>query len=178
MNTSLKHHDYQYMYGLNVLSKTYNSGSGGGGFYICDVNDVVNWIFLYQEGKIHEIQIPDNTWITKHNTKYKVNQLILGPGISINDFVKKHSFEKEFVTKNSSYLRYVDEQTPELCEQAVRGAGYSIEYVKKQTKELCEIAIKNCYTAIKHVKEQTPYLCELALSHLRCESNQSYRSRK
>ena len=146
MHKSLKHYDYQYKYGLNILSNTYPQHK-----YVSDIDNIVEWVYLHPNGKIHEIQVPDNAQITVHDKMYKVNQLILGPGLSINEFVKNHKLEKQFVTHEPLYLRYVDRQTPELCEQAINRNYSALFYVKRQTKKMCEFALKQNPRAILYI---------------------------
>ena len=40
------------------------------------------------------------------------------------------------VTQNGWLVRYVKEQTPEICLAAVKQNGWTLEYVKKQTPEI------------------------------------------
>lgn len=41
--------------------------------------------------------------------------------------------------------------------------GRLIRYVKDQTHEMCIASIKNNWTALKYIKDQTPLLCKLAV---------------
>lgn len=76
-------------------------------------------------------------------------------------FVKEQTTEIciEAVRSNFKALEFVKEQTPELCLEAVRNDGNALRYVKEQTTELCLGAVSNCSWALKYVKEQTPEIC-------------------
>ena len=40
-------------------------------------------------------------------------------------------------------LRFIQEQTPEVCLAAVQQSGWALQFVKVQTPELCLVAIKH-----------------------------------
>jgi hypothetical protein len=62
-------------------------------------------------------------------------------------------------------LKYVKEQTPELCFAAVKNNICSLKFVNKQTPELCLAAVKKDASSIQLVKEQTNELCLIALKN-------------
>ena len=55
-------------------------------------------------------------------------------------------------------LQYVNEQTHELCLEAVKQNGSALRFVKKQTPEICLAAVKQ-NGALQFVMEQTPEIC-------------------
>jgi len=57
----------------------------------------------------------------------------------------------------------IEEQTPEVCLEAVKGWGYTITYIKNQTPELCWIAIRNCPVAIEVIRKPTKEMWDEAL---------------
>ena len=65
----------------------------------------------------------------------------------------------EAVKQDGLALRYVKEQTPEICLEAVKQNGYALQYVKEQTEEICLEAIKRYVYALRYVKDQTPEIC-------------------
>ena len=71
--------------------------------------------------------------------------------------------EKKMYKKHAKSLKYVKEQTPELCLEAVKSVGYSLEYVIHQTPEICIEAVKNWAGALQQVKKQTPEICLAAV---------------
>ncbi len=60
--------------------------------------------------------------------------------------------------ENGYALRFVKEQTPEICLQAVKQYGLALQYVKEQTFEMCLEAVKQNGNALKYVINQTPLI--------------------
>ncbi|MEG1801754.1 MAG: DUF4116 domain-containing protein, partial [Oscillospiraceae bacterium] len=76
-------------------------------------------------------------------------------------------------------LKYVKEQTPELCMAAVvQNYVWALEYVKEQTPEICMAAVQNNWGTLQYVKEQTPELCMAAVQQdgraLDCVNNKTF----
>jgi len=69
----------------------------------------------------------------------------------------------EAVKRNGYALKYVKDQTPEICTEAVKRNGYALRYVKDQTPEICTEAVKRNGYALKYVKDQTPEICTEAV---------------
>lgn len=69
----------------------------------------------------------------------------------------------EAVKQNGLALRFVETQTPEICLEAVRNDGWALQYVNEQTEELYLEAAKQDGTALFHVKKRTPRVCLEAL---------------
>ena len=65
----------------------------------------------------------------------------------------------EVVKQDGWALRYVKEQTPEICLEAVKKNGYALQFVKDQTEEICLEAVKQNGYALQYVKEQTEEIC-------------------
>jgi hypothetical protein len=80
-------------------------------------------------------------------------------------FVKEQTHEMclAAVKRNGYILQYVREQTPEICLAAVKQNGYALKYVQEQTPEICLAAVRDVGFAIDKVKEQTPELCLVAV---------------
>jgi len=52
-------------------------------------------------------------------------------------------------------LKFVENQTPEICLAAVKQDGYALEFVKNQTLEICLAAVRSRGLALRYVKDQT-----------------------
>jgi len=74
----------------------------------------------------------------------------------------------ERVKKRGIRLRYVCEQTGEICLEAVKQNGWALEYVKEQTREICLEAVKENGLALMCVKEQTREICLEAVKRDGC----------
>ena len=59
----------------------------------------------------------------------------------------------EMVKRNGMALRFVKEQTPEICLAAVQQDGLALKYVKEQTPEICSAAVKQNSKAHKYVRK-------------------------
>ena len=51
-------------------------------------------------------------------------------------------------------LKYVKEQTEEICLIAVQQSGKTLEYVKEQTEEICLTAVQQYSWVLKYVKDE------------------------
>lgn len=69
----------------------------------------------------------------------------------------------EFVKETGYGLRYVKEQTEEICMAAIKNDPYSIRYVLVQSEELCLAAVEQDGHTLQYVKEQTPKICIAAV---------------
>ena len=69
----------------------------------------------------------------------------------------------EQVKQDGLFLKYVKNQTPELCIEAVKGSGMALQYVKRQTPEICLAAVQQNSEALQYVKDQTPEICLAAV---------------
>ena len=72
---------------------------------------------------------------------------------------------KYVLNKKGRLLKYVKNQTPELCLIAVSNNGEALEFVKNQTEEICWAAIKQDGNAIYFAKEQTYEMCMYAINN-------------
>jgi len=57
------------------------------------------------------------------------------------------------VSNDGMLLRYVKNQTKEICLKAVKQDGIALQYVKNQTEAICIEAIKQHRDALKYVNE-------------------------
>ena len=57
------------------------------------------------------------------------------------------------VEKDGYALKYVKEQTHEICIKAVEENGLALKYVKDQTPEICIKAVEENGDALQYVKE-------------------------
>lgn len=60
-------------------------------------------------------------------------------------------------------LRYVREQTPDVCKEAVRSRSFALQFVREQTQEICLAAVYQNGRALQFVREQTPEICLAAV---------------
>ena len=55
------------------------------------------------------------------------------------------------VKKDGYALRYVNEQTEQICIEAVKQSGFALRYVNKQTEAICIEAVKQDEDALRFV---------------------------
>ncbi|MCC0726709.1 DUF4116 domain-containing protein [Clostridioides sp. ZZV14-6045] len=67
------------------------------------------------------------------------------------------------VRQDGLALRYIKNQTEEICMEAVKQDGRALKYVKNQTEEICIEAVKEDGLTLIEVKEQTDKICKEAL---------------
>ena len=85
----------------------------------------------------------------------------------------------EAVKENGRALQYVENQTPKLCLEAIKQNGEALEYVKDQSEEICLEAVKQQGWALNYVENQTKEmdLINRSLRHYKLESYREIRSR-
>jgi hypothetical protein len=55
--------------------------------------------------------------------------------------------------QNYKALKYVKDQTEEICLEAVKQNGYALQYVKEQTEAICLEAVKEDGDAFQYVEK-------------------------
>lgn len=73
------------------------------------------------------------------------------------------AFEKSLLSSNGNALKYVTNQTEELCILAVQQNGLVLRHVINQTEAICKIAVQQNGKLLYYVKEQTNDICALAV---------------
>lgn len=56
------------------------------------------------------------------------------------------------------FLRYIREQTVDLCLTAVRQNGLALKHVVKQTEVIVKAAVENNHDALRYVNQEFMYL--------------------
>ena len=79
---------------------------------------------------------------------------------------KRIDFYVNIVKKDWSYLAQIEEQTPEICLEAVNQNGLALKHVKNQTPDICLAAVMQCESALSYVIMQTPDICIAAVTVL------------
>ena len=60
-------------------------------------------------------------------------------------------------------LQFIEDQTEEMCLEAVRHMGMALRYVKEQTEEICLVAVRDDGLSLMYVRNQTPEICLAAV---------------
>lgn len=175
------HHKFHYKTGLNKDNMEFNpSGScKSGGIYFCDETELIKYLESYEENNfvwIREVEIPDDARVYVDHLKYKTNQIILKKRMHLDDFRIKNITMMDLIV-NARLLKFIENQTEELCKIMMRTNPFALEFVRNQTEEMCEIAIRIYPFVLKFVKNQTDKLCKIAIIinplALKCVKNQT-----
>lgn len=75
------------------------------------------------------------------------------------------------VKQDGDALVFVKEQDDEICMAAVKQLPYAIRYVENQTEEICLEAVKKYYDAIHYIKNPTDKVTQVALFSKTLENN-------
>ncbi len=179
LNKDLKHHGFQYKEGLNVDTVPFNPSGDceSGGLYYATTEHIFK--FLSFGYFIADVTIPQDAKVYETKGKFKADRIILSNIRRVEVYINSLPYESQLnaVKQNGYLLKYVKNQTPELCLDALKQNGYALRYVKEQTPEICLTAVKRYGHALQYVKEQTPEICMDAVKRngmaLECVLNQT-----
>lgn len=148
------HHGLKYRKGLNRDPIPFNPdprGCSPGGLYFFSEADLVNWNRWIVDIPywIRRVRIPKNAQVFRELGKSKASELFLYPRerFQPNRLEKYINFDDEevaleIVRENGMNLRYIsNNQTTEICFQAVRANPFALIHVKDQTYSICKLAV-------------------------------------
>jgi hypothetical protein len=153
-----KHNNVTLLHGLNVDSSVK--------FYFWEINNL--HLNIPNRSYIATITIPQDAFIYI-GEDFSTNQIILDLNnkVSVCEFYDwgDNQVCKKIISKNGDLLRYVKNQTEEICIMAVIERNFfdTLKWVKNQTNSICEAAVTRNGHALQFVKHQTDYICELAV---------------
>jgi hypothetical protein len=137
-NKNLKHNEFTYKEGLNIDHIPFNPTGTckEGGLYFCEANDV--HLYLNYGTLMADVEIPPGAQVYHGSNKLKADKIIITNIRPIEDHIlwSDPDFCRIVVTHDSFALRFVKEQTDELCNLAVPKTGEAL-----LTDELCKIAV-------------------------------------
>lgn len=126
--------------------------------------DLANVIRHYKcNDMVYAVSIPYDANMFKQYMIYRSNCII------VNNFPVRVD---EFVTKNADFfvehsgglaLKFVENQSNELCMKAVGINGFALEYVKNKTYDVCMKALDICGMALKYIDNQMYSMCMKAV---------------
>lgn len=167
LNEEKIHHGFQYEMGLNIDTKEFYPYGDccAGGLYFTTENDICDYLWFGTE--IAVIEIPDDARVYIEKKKFKSDRIVIVSSIDIVSFIRKEVNAKPsvYLKQNPELLKYVENQTPKMCMEAVGRFGFVLCHVKDQTPELCLTAVKQNGYALKYIKNQTPELCSIAIQN-------------
>ncbi len=189
MNNNDTHYNMTYKDGFNtdILDFNPNNKCSSGGMYFIDLYNFSRWDRYGDYLRIVSFKNSDNIYI--ENGKFKCHEFHLSKKILISDFINElnETFQYIIIKQNYKYLRYIDQnskiknkidtfysnitkfdkrtlkyiknQTEELCLEAVKNDGMSLEFIKNKTTKIYLEAVKNNGLALQFINEQTYEIC-------------------
>lgn len=163
------HNDFKFKTGLNIDIIPFESSDycSPGGLYFTDIDYLYKWIYYNDVPMewLRYVSIPEDAKVCVEDFKYKSDKFILSER---QEITLKHITTGDAmiaIQLNRMALKYVKEQTPELCMKAINLNSMTLQFVKEQTPELCMCAVENDGLSLQHVKEQTPEICMHAVEN-------------
>ena len=78
-------------------------------------------------------------------------------------YIHDKNFERIHFDNNANFstdaIKFIDNQTHNLCIVAVQNNGDALQFVKTQTDEICIAAVKKSFSALQYVEHQTDKIC-------------------
>jgi len=166
------HDGYKYKEGLNLLNGIFNNQKiyyDPGGLYFCRKRDIAKWIDYGEKNTyyIWDVVLCNDSKLVDMGDVLKTDKFILENKRTIwdNEEICKLAIKKNYIA-----LKFVKNQTDELCRYAIKlSDGNALKYVTNQTDELCRYAIQlSDGKALKYVTNQTDELCKYAIDNSVC----------
>ena len=191
INNDLCNRSFQFKIGLNVLIEPFNPNHGcvSGGFYFCNLHDLGFWLYLYPNGLIFEVILPEDVVCVHQYRKYKADKISIGNPMNIIAFIKKHNVAESYIISDPRNLQHIDFtsdqnlcitaikhnpnalalipphiQTNDMCLTAIKQNGNLLMFVSVQFPELCLAAVQQNGNALVYVKIQTHSICLAAVN--------------
>jgi hypothetical protein len=201
-NEEEEHNGFKFRTGLNEDTVPFNPNGwcSPGGIYFCEYGEMPKWLHYGTNGNMmmycRNVNIPNDSMVYIERGKYKANKVILGKRVKINEkayiaAVKYHDLLLRYVKDqteniciaaveyNSSEFEYVKNQTEKICMAAVQWNGLALKYVRNQTENICMAAVQQNGLALKYVRNQTEKICieavqqnGLALKYVRNQTDE------
>jgi len=145
-----------------IISNSYYSG----GLYFVPASKLYTKIHF--GSLIMEIILCDDAvfYFDEKYKIYKTNKFIMKNHSTRTDFLKNNDNCINVLNYDALNLRFIENQTYEICLLAVRNWGIAIKFVKlNQTEELCWEALKHTTRSIKYIIKQTYDMCLYAIKN-------------
>lgn len=166
INKENNHNGYKYGPGLNTLDGPFNPRHvcRKGGLYFCQEDDIGRWI-EYGTGTMEyvcDVVIPDDAKVLVMENKLKTDKFEL---TNKRNIWTDEEYCKKAVKEDGMYLKYVTNQTEEICEIAIKNVIDAFEYVEYKTDHLYKIAVEDNGMLLEFIEDQTEEICELAVKN-------------
>jgi len=168
MYNDLQHRKFKYKLGLNIDHHEFtpNNEFSKGGLHFYEESKCRMYWAGY-DTKLALIEIPGDARVFVKRDEFKVDRLVI---TDIMDFDNVPDSFWIGLIKSQSHcggsalaLKYVKNQTDEICKFAIEQHYYVLAHIKNQTDEICKLVVRRDGFMLKHVKNQTDEICKLAV---------------
>jgi hypothetical protein len=117
------------------------------GYYFCDPDDVINWSRVFPHGMVFTVRIPCYATVRKYSNKYITNQMTISDPMEFKDWYAEH----QNLNLNHKLTEQSDTDVPD------KYAWHRLKDIENQTRELCIQAIEHDYRSIQHIRDLSKY---------------------
>jgi hypothetical protein len=164
LNEDMKHYDFQYKEGLNILKEEFNPSTeecSKGGLYFTTEEHVLYWIVQFKNAsKIGKVTLCEDSRVVKYSNKSKTDKFILSDILPKKEWVEKNVSKEDclaVVYEHGYALEVVPEKLrdKEMCLKAVSQWCYALQFVpeKLRDREMCLKAVSREGYVLEHVPE-------------------------
>lgn len=163
LNADLKHFEFQYVEGLNVLIEPFRPGDAcqSGGLYFTDFEHIGKFVDA-NHAWIAPVTIPPGATVYHEpcETKWKSDRIVLGPKRPFKEFLAEQTEDTILrwmaMGCSSAIMELLDPQPLAACMAFVKRFRYSngLVYVKVHTAELSLAAVEAHPMALAHVRPE------------------------
>ncbi len=158
------------------LPKLTDSKNNIMGYYCCDIENVVEWHRIFPNGLVYNVIIPSEAvTVFKCSNKYITNHMIISDPLKYSEWVQKQKDNNMIITDEKKYdnvpykwycLKHIDNQSKELCVQALEHDYKALQYIKDPSKypEILDIAIQINGLSLRYIKNPTNEQCIQAVT--------------
>jgi hypothetical protein len=174
-NEAENHNGFQFQTGLNIDTVKFNPKGNcrPGGIYFCTIESLGKWLRYNDKIMcfVRFVTIPNDSQVYISEAKIKADKIILSERKKINELENWNDtkFALATVDQMGSSLKYIKNQTLEMCVKAVTKYAGALEYVNSQNftspeiYEICLAAVRSNVIALQYAKNHNIDMAKLYL---------------
>jgi hypothetical protein len=168
-NETETHNGFQFKTGLNIDPIDFNSPEECKAvqLYFYNLNNLAKWLRYKREDMkyMRYVTIPDDAKVYVEVDKVNANKIILSERNLIyeSEIWNNTDYQLSAIKQSEYVLKYIKNQTDEICLEAVKQNGYALRHVSKQTNEICLAAVNQEGDTLSAVENQTDEICLAAV---------------
>jgi hypothetical protein len=174
MSDDMKHFNYQYHEGENIDTSPFypNGFCDKGGLYF--TNEEIIFKYLGHGSKIADIHVDDDEDVyleydiidgVNVEYSYKAHKVYVTNIRTLNEYFDTLSCDKYIyaIKLNPDSIKYIRNQTDELCKLALNKDGTTIRHIRDKRYEYLLLAVSKASNALEYIEEQTDEICWIAI---------------